>query len=370
MARKFLYFVALLIVLVIAGAIVLSQFSGKLTEWALVPTARFAAQPALADNAYRSPAMWLARPDLADDPARWLPPGFAGSPGATPRFAVFFVHPTSYLDRAHWNAPLGDAESQARARLFVQGLGSAFGAGAVWAPRYRQATFGAFLIKSDRAQPALDLAYRDVDQAFSEFVARIDPATPIVLAGHSQGAMHILRLLRERVIGTPLQGRIAAVYPVGWAISLEHDLPTYRLPACARPDQAGCIASWSSFAEPAEVDDWLALYRQSPGLDGQVRGQSPILCTNPLTGRAGGAAPASANVGTLVPAADLSTGALVPGVVPARCDARGLLLIGSPPAMGPYVLPGNNYHVYDIPLFWANLRADVARRMRTWASTH
>jgi hypothetical protein len=36
--------------------------------------------------------------------------------------------------------------------------------------------------------------------------------------------------------------------------------------------------------------------------------------------------------------------------------------------MGPYVLPGNNYHVYDIPLFWENLRQDVARRMRTWAT--
>jgi len=27
------------------------------------------------------------------------------------------------------------------------------------------------------------------------------------------------------------------------------------------------------------------------------------------------------------------------------------------------VLPGNNYHVYDIPLFWANTKADVARRV-------
>jgi hypothetical protein len=27
-----------------------------------------------------------------------------------------------------------------------------------------------------------------------------------------------------------------------------------------------------------------------------------------------------------------------------------------------FILPGNNFHVYDIPLFWANLRADVERR--------
>src|SRR3546814_13008504 len=31
-----------------------------------------------------------------------------------------------------------------------------------------------------------------------------------------------------------------------------------------------------------------------------------------------------------------------------------------------YVLPGNNYHVYDITLFWANVRADVLRRLATY----
>ena len=56
----------------------------------------------------------------------------------------------------------------------------------------------------------------------------------------------------------------------------------------------------------------------------------------------------------------------MPGAVSARCDASGLLLIGDPPELGPYVLPGNNYHVYDIPLFWANLRRDFGRRVGAW----
>ena len=91
-----------------------------------------------------------------------------------------------------------------------------------------------------------------------------------------------------------------------------------------------------------------------------------MLCTNPLTGLVGGAADKSANLGTLVPENSMENGTLVPALVPAACDKRGLLLIGAPPEMGNYVLPGNNYHVYDLPLFWANTKADVISRADAW----
>jgi hypothetical protein len=125
--------------------------------------------------------------------------------------------------------------------------------------------------------------------------------------------------------------------------------------------------SWSSFAEPADPSQVLETYSKSIGFDGEARGNSPILCTNPLTGGATDEATQEQNLGTLVPEDDLSTGKLVPRAVPAKCDDRGLLLIGDPPEMGSYVLPGNNYHVYDIPLFWANTKADAAQRLDAWA---
>ncbi len=140
------------------------------------------------------------------------------------------------------------------------------------------------------------------------------------------------------------------------------------LAACSAPDQPGCIQSWASYAEPADPSQVAQYYSESVGLDGKARGESPILCTNPLTGARGDEAPASANLGTLVPDESLSNGSLVPGMVPARCEARGILLIGDPPEMGRYVLPGNDYHVYDIPLFWANVQADVTRRVEAWAA--
>ena len=104
------------------------------------------------------------------------------------------------------------------------------------------------------------------------------------------------------------------------------------------------------------------------GFDGQPRGDGPVVCTNPLTGAANDTAPASANLGTLVPENDFSSASLMAGMVPARCDSRGLLLIGDAPDMGQAVLPGNNYHVYDIPLFWQNLQKDVVARVRAWSA--
>jgi hypothetical protein len=391
MARKFLYLVAFAIVLVIGAMFALRYWADDLTAIAFVPQGEFVEQDALAANAYHDPAMWFSRPGLGvSDPARWQPAYAADQAGSTPSpspspsaspsagpagdqpvpaFAVFFVHPTSYLERAQWNAPLDDEQSQNRARLFLRGMASPFNQAAeIWAPRYRQAAFGAFLTDEPQADQAIDAAYRDVQQAFAYFVDSIGPDMPIVLAGHSQGAVHVLRLLHDEIAGTPIEQRVAMVYAVGWPLSIAHDLPALPLPACATPDQAHCIAGWSSFAEPADPGIFMTRYKASPGFDGQPRGDGPILCFNPLTGTLNGIAPASANLGTLVPSADLSTGELVRGTVPARCDERGLLLIGDSPAMGPGVLPGNNYHVYDIPLFWRNLQLDVGRRMRAWAA--
>jgi hypothetical protein len=368
--RKFLYAVTILLVLIIAAAFALRIWGDELAQAAFVPSEEFVEQDSLAQNAYGDTAMWLSHPrfTVRTDPARWRPEGAPAPDPDAPEFAVFFIHPTSYLERTHWNAPLDDAQSRSRARTFLRGLASAFSAGEVWAPRYRQATFGAFLTEEPEAAQAIDAAYRDVAQAFDHFLAQVDEDTPIVLAGHSQGARHVLELLRRRIAGTPLRNRVALVYAIGWPISIEHDLPALGMPACMTEEQAGCIMSWSSFGEPAHPKAWLEHYRNSPGFDGQRRGDSKILCVNPLSGLYQGAAPASANLGTLKPGDDLTSGELVPGAVPARCDERGLLLIGDPPDLGPYVLPGNNYHVYDIPLFWRNVQQDVVRRMRAWTA--
>ncbi|WP_370631693.1 DUF3089 domain-containing protein [Novosphingobium sp. FKTRR1] len=358
--------IAILIVVVLAALLALRFWAADLTRMAFVPQGHFVALPPLAADAYDKPAAWIARPDLPTDPARFLPEGIARKPAG--HAAVFFIHPTSLLARDHWNASVDDPDSKGRANLFVQVMASPFNAvGGIWAPRYRQAAFGSFLTDKPDSKQALDAAYRDVVLAFDAFVRQAPADAPIVLVGHSQGAVHLLHLLQQRVNGTPLSRRIVAAYIIGWPVSVRHDLPRTGLVACTAPDQTACAMSWMSFAEPADPAMLRDSFRHYPPLDGSTAREAATLCTNPLNGGSAPAAPASANLGTLVPGDDWLSRKMIARAVPARCDpATGLLLIGDAPSLGQYVLPGNNYHVYDIPLFWANVRADVERRVAAW----
>ena len=348
--RKFLYFVAAMVVLVLAGAFVLRVYGEDLAEVVFVPDTEFQAQEVLEDSIYADIAMWYARPEIKkDNPALWLPQGFEPTEDglkASQRAAIFFVHPTSFIDKEKWNAPLGDKESEDRAKIFLRGQASAFNQiGDIWAPRYRQATLGAFLTEKKEGQQALDAAYQDVLMAFDYFIREVADDRPIILAGHSQGSLHLTNLLKDRVAGTPLANRIVAAYIVGWPVSVEADVPAMGLNICETAKQYNCLLSWESFAEPADYSRIIKVYDTTIGFNGEPRKGTNLLCTNPINGDTNSESTAEKNLGTLVPNDELDDATLIKGAVPARCDDRGFLLIGDPPDMGPYALPGNNYHV-------------------------
>ena len=119
MARKFLYFVAFCILVFIAGRLALTFYPEQLTRWSFTPSGKFEAQPDLAASAYGNPDLWFARPDMTgENPARWLPQGAA--PAAPVNAAVFFVHPTSYLKKSHWNGPLDDPDARRIGTVLVR----------------------------------------------------------------------------------------------------------------------------------------------------------------------------------------------------------------------------------------------------------
>lgn len=361
-ARRFLFMTFILTLIVVGGAFAVYQWGGETLVRLATPVGHYQEPPKTSAPDYSRVESWLAHPDMTDDPSRWLPDGAPALAVDTPRTAAFYIHPTTYLERDRWNAPIdAGGETARRAALFVRSQASVFNANSdVWAPKYRQAAYGAFLLKSEDAQKALDLAYRDVLAAFDNFLAAQPAGKPLILAGHSQGSLHLLRLLADR--REQLKSRLVAAYVVGWPVSVTADLPATGLPACTAREQVDCVLSWQSFREPANADMIMDAWEDTAGLDGRVRARRDMLCVNPISGAQGAAAAPTSAAGTLVPSQDFSVARIDDRSVGAHCEKGLLIADGGVPNLGPYVLPGNNYHVYDYALFWGAIRNDAIQR--------
>ena len=364
--RRFLILIFILTLIFVGGAFALYQWGGNALVRMATPSGHFKEPPKGSGPDYAKAESWIARPDIKDNPSKWQPDGAASFATDKLQTATFYLHPTTYLERDRWNAPIDvGGEPASRARIFVQSQASAFNQFSnVWAPKYRQAAYGAFLLKSDDAEKALDLAYRDVLRAFDAFLAAQPQGEAIILAAHSQGSLHLLHLLADRK--EALKGRHFLAYVIGWPVGVKSDLPATGLEPCIKPEQTGCVLSWQSFREPENTNLVTDAWVGTKGLTGTTRTRDDMLCTNPLTGTKDGSAQPAANKGTLVPDGDLTKAKLELGRVGARCGQGFLLIDGDVPNLGPYVLPGNNYHVYDYALFWGSIRADAERRMSAW----
>jgi hypothetical protein len=344
---------------------------------------------------YGSPSSWAARPDRPNH-SMLAPPGVEpGNRQADAAADLFFVHPTMYFGRESWNARLDDARvNELIDEMVIPLEASIFNASCrIWAPRYRQATLYAFLGGRRSARPALDLAYQDVRRAFVHWDERLSRSRPFFLAGHSQGCLHAIRLLEEVIEPDPeLVSRMVAAYPVGFTFPLDKFGRRLRRlrPADHPSDHGGVIAAWDTWLEggrPRQPFDrgehWYVADDGEPAGWQRRAGKKP-LCVNPLTWRRDGE-PAGRELhrGAVTvelqdrPAAfsllgDDPLGVRVkglsapkPGLVSARCGEDGYLYISEPPdpSLRAMVMPGGNYHNYDLGLFYVDVRDNVAARL-------
>jgi len=327
------------------------------------PEQAFYRLPTPAAPDYSKPESWAALPDRVDN-ADVVPDADVSDGQATAQVDCFFVHPTTHVDGRYWNQPpdLASASEGVDNRV-LPSQASAFNAACrVFAPRYRQANIYAFYQGSDRGDPALELAYSDVKRAFRHFLEHHNNGRPFILAGHSQGAYHGLQLLEELISGTALRQRMVAVYLIGWNITDDELRYLPDTPVCGAPQQTGCLVSWNS-----EGPD--------PKLGLADLTEPTTVCVNPLSWRSDGVAvERSRNLGGFVYKVDGTSPPPPPdpGIADARCvegalkvtplkDERyenGPLLDG---IMGEQV-----YHIFDISLFYMNLRQNVAERIEVY----
>ncbi len=354
--------------------------------WFIGPQNQFKDSLTPAAPNYQLSQFWAASPDQ-ESKVHLTPPGDAVL--QDPEADVFFVHPTTWFNRRQWNAPLeaGAGVSQEIVDEIAMGTqASVFnGCCRIFAPRYRQAMLGAFYADPVDAKPAFEMAYQDVARAFDHFLSQ-NKQRPFILAGHSQGSMHAMRLLETRIQKDPeLMKRLVVAYLPGIAIP-EEWYTRHRIPACQQSMDTGCIAAWDTYKKGAPVEGHEPVYHWYGEQLVRVEAHKSRQCINPIswmtTSQASEpgdhlGAVAGINSGATFSFSQLLfaqeplgikiTGLTAPrSFITAACDKA--LRVTDVKALDYPVLetqPGN-YHLLDYELFWKDIRHNVLTRLTAW----
>ena len=298
---------------------------------------------------YGSLDFWAAHPKKLDG-ADVSPSGFNFDRQEDAEVDVFFVHPTTYISSSNWNQSIEKKYLSKNNRAVrylhewsLRDQASIFNSCCkVYAPHYRQATLASFLSLRGDGGKALNYAYKDVRAAFFYFLENFNKDRAFVIVGHSQGSMHIIRLLKEEIVGKELMGRMVAAYTVGYPSK-----PISGLKVCASKTETMCQISWNT---------------QSIDAKGRVS-QSDEICVNPLSwddnnvlvGR-------EKNLGSVSFMEDKKISLNVAG---AQC-LDGKLALGEMKSNNFKYMPFGEgvYHHYDYSLFHMNIRKNIEERVR------
>jgi len=367
MGRKARWGLGALAVLLVLGGVAYRYRAPIFETLVLKPWHDFDASAAPSAPDYATEQAWLVLPTRPGNTV--LVPEDVAAPDvqATAPVDVFFIAPTTYLSNGNWNGRY-DEPGGAETRL-VDGVerfqATVFnGCCRIYAPRYRQATLYAFMGKGESEHASLDLAYQDVRRAFDEFIATRSQGRPFILAGHSQGSLHGMRLLQERIAGTPLAQRMVAAYLVGFAIPRDLQLAG-GMAACRTATDTGCYLTWNSQAATADRTNWQQTATIWIDRRYQMIAGRPLDCMNPLSWQIDGTASKDANLGGLGFVGDSEPlGRTRPGLTGAACT-DGVLVV-APPDDNPGLTYGvfrGSYHIYDYNLFYMNIRQNLADRV-------
>lgn len=372
-AGIFLAIVATLIVLVLVGFIWIQQDPARALRIAFTPGEPFTAISSDPID-YSRDTSWATLPGTGTF-AGAKPSGIVDI-AVVPDVDVFFIHPTTYLSRDSWNAPLDHADANLRIeKRVLKTQASTYNlAGNIYAPRYRQATFGAFFDEESNGLQALIYAYNDVQSAFDQFIAERNNDRPFILAGHSQGSLHALALLKQRIAGTQLADQMIAAYIIGWPVSLEADIGALEgIDACTIAADTRCVVSYQTFGPKGDTSGLKVYFETTVGLGGMPRKGTKMLCTNPLTWKIDDAATAANHMGALERVDDdAPLGNPVAGFNGARCGEDGFLYLENEPGepWQQLKMAGENYHVYDYHMFYMNIRENAALRAAAWKTNN
>ena len=254
------------------------------------------------DNDYRLGRNWLCRPDRRDAcgvDQRVTRVSADGSlkvePGPRPSKPVadcFYVYPTTSLDPT----PISDMVANADENDQIAAQFARFGSVCrLFAPIYRQVTLTALRarLRGQTVDWDEERGYRDVREAWSDYLIHDNRGRPVVLIGHSQGANVLKRLVAEEIDGKPIQRRLLSAMLPGTSLlvpkgkDIGGDFKSIKL--CRAASQTGCAIVWASYRDtiPPPANALFGVSRDST---------MEAACTNPAR-LEGGSAPLDAIFG-------------------------------------------------------------------------
>lgn len=353
----------IVVVLLVTGYFFIQHF---FSTWMMsVPESSFEHTPIPTAPDYSQEKYWAALPDKKDA-ADWVPNNSGYHDHQTDaQVDVFFVYPTAAFYGDYWVAGFDNwLHIIAVDYGILPQHSSAFnGIAKIYAPRYRSVRMAIWGAKDkDSVKKATNLAYQDVKHAFKYYLEHYNPIIngkrrPFIIASHSQGTLHTIRLIRELIDGKALSRDFIAGYLIGNTIP---DVPWFQqVPLCQSAEQTGCYVTWNTMLIGGDPDHWI-----------NEKGLTKIDCVNPLSWRSDTqAVNKSENQGSL-PMIDYNVffhrlPALNRNVVGARCGEEGMLWIEKAPEIGGYtaaLFPGGSYHTYDINFYYDSIRNNAKLR--------
>ncbi|MEI7588638.1 MAG: DUF3089 domain-containing protein [Chitinophagia bacterium] len=299
---------------------------------------------------------WSAHPDKKS-PSDSVPAALSKNYRPVQLVDVFYIHPTTYLDSTKpygMNASFKDIKTNISTDYTaVLNQASIFNeVGRIYAPRYRQAHIKSYSPVDQKdtviAIAAFELAYQDVKAAFTYYMAHENKGRPIIIASHSQGSTHAIRLLKEFFDNQPLEKKLVAAYVVGMAI----DPSTYvQLKACEKPNSTGCICAWRTFQE-GYLPDFV------------VKEKFSSIVTNPISWNAKDTiVDRSLNEGAVLYNFNKITTHVVGAI-----NHEGVLWTKKPQFLGSFLYTTKNFHIADYNFYYLSVRKNVAERVNTYLS--
>lgn len=220
--------------------------------------------PLAAAPDYRQDSAWLCLPGRGDACGAPLATtalnangyGSTGQvlPDQAAKVDCFYVYPTISRDAGLNSDLVAGLEENATAAVQVARFSSVC---KTYAPLYRQVTLAAL----PRAFAGQDVtanfatAYGDVLAAWRDFLARRNKDRPFVLIGHSQGSIHLLKLLAEEIEGKPAAKRMLSAILLGWPVEVPQGKRVggslKSTPLCSKVGQTGCVITYMTFRASA-----------------------------------------------------------------------------------------------------------------------